>query len=186
MISIIILILLAIGFAIGYFRGFALQAYYIVGTLIAYLIATILFKKYATVFTLWIPFPSATAESKLTILNQSIIFDLNAVFYAAFAFMLIFIIVMIIIRILGIFAYPLSQLKVFGKHNHWIGGVLGLIEVYIVILLFLAILSLIPVNSIQNALSNSILANSMLLRTPIFSHDIFNSWVTEIINQKPF
>jgi hypothetical protein len=92
----------------------------------------------------------------------------------------------VLVRVLGIFAYPLSHLKVLGKHNHWVGGVLGIIEFYIVILLFLAIFALIPVNSIQNALSNSLLANSMLLRTPIFSHDIFNSWVTEMINQNPF
>ncbi|MBS7577644.1 MULTISPECIES: CvpA family protein [unclassified Enterococcus] len=186
MISLIILIFLAIGFSIGYFRGFALQAYYIIGTLIAYLIATILFTKYAKVFTLWVPFPSASEGSKLTILNQSIIFDLNDVFYAAFAFMLIFIIVLILVRVLGIFAYPLGKLKVLGKHNHWVGGVLGVLESYLVILLFLAVLALIPINNIQNALSNSLLAKAMLLRTPIFSHDIFNSWVTEIINQKPF
>lgn len=186
MISFLILMIFVIGFAVGYFRGLALQAYFNVGTLIAYLIATLLYKKYAETFELWVPFPSATIDSKLRLLNQDIIFDLSEVFYAAFAFILIYFIVMIVIQVLGIFAYPLKQMTIYPQYNRWIAGALGVCEFYFATLLILSIAALIPVNSVQNILGDSILARAMILRTPIFSHDIFKSWVTQIIQQKPF
>ncbi|MDR1567874.1 MAG: CvpA family protein [Streptococcaceae bacterium] len=186
MVSIFILIILMLGFAMGFRRGLVLQGYYNAGTLIAYIVATSCFKALYPSFILWVPYPQASVDSHLTILKQSIIFDIDKAFYAGFAFLLLYFGVMIAVRLVGIFAYPLGKLDILESKGKWIAGFLGVCEYYLAIVLMLALLALIPMNIIQNQLSHSLLAKAMLLRTPIFSHDIFNLWVTEIIHHKPF
>ena len=60
MISILILLILAWSFYIGYSRGVLLQAFYCFSCLLSLLIAAGSYKKLAAVFYLWISFANAT------------------------------------------------------------------------------------------------------------------------------
>ena len=65
MISLLILLLLAWNFYIGYHRGIILQTYYVIASLISLGIAIVYYKRLANVLTLWIPYSNASENASV-------------------------------------------------------------------------------------------------------------------------
>ena len=63
MFSIIILLILAWSFYIGYSRGIVLQGYYAAATMVSMLVAGAFYKSLAKFISLWVPYASATQGS---------------------------------------------------------------------------------------------------------------------------
>ena len=57
------------------------------------------------------------------------------------------------------------------------GGILGVVEVYFIIFIILFIAALLPVESIQTTLTNSILADFIIQNTPYLSDQIQDLWL---------
>lgn len=68
LINLLILILLIWAFLVGYSRGLVLQALYSLGIIISAIIAFLNYKELASKLTMWVPFSSATADSRLLFL----------------------------------------------------------------------------------------------------------------------
>ncbi|MGC6769979.1 CvpA family protein [Enterococcus sp. LJL51] len=182
MLTLLILFILAIGFYTGAKRGFVLQILYSVGYFIAYLVAKSNYKSLASHLELYIPYPSATEETKLVFFKQEIVLDLDQAFYAATAFLMILFIGWLIVRFIAIFAHGLTFLPVL-KQADWVaGGILSMVVLYIGLFLILSTLSMIPVDFIQNQFESSGLVRFMLKDTPIFSKQVYNLWVEQMIN----
>ena len=90
MLTFLILLILAWSFYIGYARGIILQSYYFLVTLVALLIAGGSYKGLAKVLSLWVPFSSPTRQSVNYFYANRYLFQLDDIFYAGLAYVLIF------------------------------------------------------------------------------------------------
>ncbi|MDA9470200.1 CvpA family protein [Enterococcus sp. 5H] len=181
MLTLLILLLLAIGFYTGARRGLVLQVLYTFGYLCTYFIARTYYQSLASHLKLYVPYPSPTAETKLVFFDQNLTLDLDQAFYGAVAFLLILAAGWLVVRFLGIFAHHLTFIPVLKQANGLAGGVISFIVMYVGIFLVLMMLSMLPIDAIQNQFKNSGLAQFIVKDTPVFSNQIYQLWVEKMI-----
>lgn len=171
-IDILLIIILLFGFVIGFKRGFTKQLVSFLGILIVLILSFILKNPISVFMYKYFPFFSFNGISSLNIL-----------FYEVLSFSLIFGILTVILRILimitGIFEKVLKFTIILGIPSKILGGILGIIENYIIIFVVLFFISM-PIFDIN--LSDSKISNYMLNNTPILSNicentiDTFNDF----------
>ena len=175
MLDLAIIIFLIIGFFVGLKRGFILQLVHLIGFIIAYVAANSYYDELAPKLTLWIPYPNFGNVSSLKILTDSS--NMEAAFYRAIAFVIIFFAVKVLLQIIGSMLDFVAHLPVLRQLNVWAGGLLGFIEVYLVIFILLYISALLPIELFQNGLEDSVMANAIVNHTPILSQQIKSLWI---------
>lgn len=168
---------------LGYHRGLILQVIYSFGIIIAAIIAAKNYESFAKVISQWIPFSSPTTNSHLLIFSDTLLFHLDDAFYAGTAFLLIFILAYLIIRLIGLFL-RFSQTPL-GKRGKIIAGVLALLATYFGLQMFFVTLGLIPLATIQEHLNASILIRFMMLHTPLSSHLLQTLFIENITKLNP-
>ncbi|OCA91332.1 hypothetical protein A8F94_05590 [Bacillus sp. FJAT-27225] len=178
MLDLAIILLLIMGFFIGLKRGFILQLIHITGFIVAYIVAYKYYDILAPKLKLWVPYPNLGETSPLSVLTSAT--GAEDAFYRAFAFIGIFIAVKILIQIIGSMLDFLSHLPILRHLNIWAGGVLGFLEVYLILLLLLYIGALVPIGLIQEQLENSVLAEAMIKHTPVLSQQLKEWWIDYI------
>ena len=82
-----------------------------------------------------------------------------------------------LLQIIGSMLDFVAHLPVLRQLNVWAGGILGFIEVYLVIFILLYISALVPIEFMQNALDQSILSKAIVNNTPILSQQIKSLWI---------
>lgn len=175
MLDLAIIVLLAIGFFVGLKRGFVLQLFHIVGFIIAYIVANLYYVEFSQKLNLWIPYPSIGSNETLKVLTNSS--NMEAAFYRAIAFAVIFFAVKILVQIIASMLDFIARLPIIKILNFWAGGILGFLENYLIIFILLYIAALIPIDLFQNSLNHSILAKAIVQHTPIFSQQIKRWWI---------
>ncbi|WEV44749.1 CvpA family protein [Streptococcaceae bacterium ESL0687] len=185
MISIIIMILLAWAFYVGYSRGLYLQLFYSLGIILAGAFALSNYQTLAAKISMWVPFANAGVTSQLKIFKQDIIFQLDKTYYAGIAFLLILVAGYLAARLVGIFFGFLSNSQPLGKIGSLISGILALLTTYFILETGLTILAMVPINSIQDKLSSSGLVKFMITDTPILSKFLLTSFFENIIHLNP-
>lgn len=174
MLSIILLLGILISIIVGVRRGFILQAIHMVGFFIAFIAASIFYSKVSTKLIMWVPFPSGGSSTGLKLLfNEK---GLEAAYYNAISFFLIFIIVKITLQIVASLFDFLASFPLLKQFNHLLGGVLSFIEFYIITLIIITIFAMVPVATIQNSIQGSFVAKQMILHTPLISSIIEAMW----------
>jgi uncharacterized membrane protein required for colicin V production len=173
MLDLIVLILLLIGFLIGLKRGFILQTIHMTGFIVAFIIAYTFYSQLAPKLVLWIPYPSfGSGNLKLFFDNPNI----EDAYYRAIAFVAIFFAVRIVLQIIGSMFDFVANLPVLKSLNIWAGGILGFVEVYLILFILLYIAALLPISLIQEPLNDSILAATIVKHTPILSDQMVQWW----------
>lgn len=173
MLDLFLLLALLIGFLIGLKRGFILQTIHMTGFIIAFIIAYIYYDQLAPKLTLWVPYPSfGEGEFQLLFDNPNI----EEAYYRAIAFVAIFFAVRILLQIIGSMFDFVANLPILKTLNVWAGGFLGFAEIYLLIFFVLYISALLPIEVVQGALNDSLLASSIVKHTPIFSEQIKQWW----------
>ncbi|MGG1677639.1 CvpA family protein [Neobacillus sp. NRS-1170] len=170
MLDLAILLFLIIGFFVGLKRGFIMQFVHIAGFIIAYIVAYSYYDELAPKLTLWVPYPNFGEGTTLKILTDSS--SAETAFYRAIAFVIIFFAVKILMQIIGSMLDFIAHLPILRQLNIWAGGILGFLEIYLIIFIVLYIAALIPMELFQNPLDNSFLANAIVNHTPILSQQI--------------
>ncbi|GAB2022279.1 CvpA family protein [Pseudolactococcus yaeyamensis] len=183
-ITILILATLVWTYLVGQSRGLALQGFYTLGTLAAIFVALTNYEQLGKKITLWVPFASATSDSKLTFYTAKLLFEVDHVFYATLAFMAIFLLVYGIVRVIGIFLGALENKIILGKTGNILAGALAVCCAYFILSLGLMILSTIPIPLVQNQLMGSGLARFMLVNTPFFSGWLQETFITQVTHIK--
>ncbi|TWT26321.1 CvpA family protein [Planomicrobium sp. CPCC 101110] len=174
MLDILLLILLLGGLIVGAKRGLVVQLIHMVGFIIALIVAYLYYKPLAEYFVLWVPYPAISEGSRFTIAVEQL--DLDQTFYQLFAFALIFFAVKFALQVLASMFDFLKYLPLLGFASKILGAVLGLIEVYILLFIFIYVLALLPMDAIQTQLENSGIAQTMLEHTPFFSEKVKEWW----------
>ncbi|PTY87310.1 CvpA family protein [Heyndrickxia sporothermodurans] len=178
MVNLVILLILIIGFFVGLKRGFILQLIHITGFIIAFAVAYMYFKDLAPHLKLWIPYPALDENKSISMLLSGL--NLEDAYYRAIAFAIIFFATKIILHIIGSALDFVARIPILKQLNVWAGGILGLLEVYLIIFIILYIGALLPIESIQHALDQSFIAKGIIKNTPILSNQIENWWISNI------
>jgi uncharacterized membrane protein required for colicin V production len=174
MLDLAIIVLLIMGFFIGLKRGFILQLVHFAGFFIAYIVAYRYYDSLAPKLKLWVPYPTFGDSSPLSLLNSV---SGEEAFYRAFAFIAIFFAVKVLLQIIGSMLDFLTHLPILRQLNVWAGGILGFLEVYLVLLLLLYIAALVPMEIIQKPLQESFLAEAIIKHTPVISEQLKELWL---------
>ncbi len=103
--------------------------------------------------------------------------NLENAYYRGIAFVMIFFAVKIVLQIIGSMLDFIAHLPLLKQFNKLAGGFLGFLEVYLILFIVLYIGALIPIESIQDGLHNSLLAEAIIKHTPILSQDIKELWI---------
>ncbi|HFH9838230.1 TPA: CvpA family protein [Streptococcus suis] len=180
MVSLIILIILAWSFYIGYSRGLVLQVYYTFSSVLALIVATMSYKNLAGLLYLWVPFANATEGAENYFFAENYLFDLDSIFYAGLAFLVLYIVVYIVMRFIGIFVHLLEFANPDSQMTNLISGGLSVLVTLISIQIVLTILATIPISTVQNILHDSFLANAIIQYTPITSSFYKQLWIANI------
>lgn len=178
MISILLLFVLAWAFYIGYTRGIVLQGFYSLGALVAILVAASNYRNWVKLLSLWVPYASPSEGASTYFYPASQIFDLDQVFYAGLAFLLVFTVVYSLVRLLGILVHLVPN---YFEDNIWANLASGLLSLFVtgfVLQMILIILSTVPLPLVQNHL-NSGLAR-MFIQAPLTGDYLKNIWMTQI------
>ena len=175
MLDLAVLIILCFGFLMGLRRGFILQLIHVTGFIIASIIAYLYYDQLAPKLTLWVPYPNMSTNLTLPSLFDHV--NLEDAYYRAIAFVVIFFAVKMLLQIIGSMLDFVAQIPVLKQLNILAGGVLGFIEVYLIMFILLFIAALLPIESIQGPLIDSILVEFMIKHTPILSQLIQDLWM---------
>lgn len=178
MLSLVILIFLAYCFYVGARRGIKLQAVYTVGYLISFFIARLLAGVFRPLLELWVPYPSATPESKFVFFSDSVGMQLDSAFYYGIAFLFILAICWIVVHLIALNVNELQFAPASDETVNWLaGGVVNLFCGYMFMVMILYLLAMIPLDGLQHMLGNSHMAILMVRYTPILSHLLANWWI---------
>ncbi|KMY54974.1 hypothetical protein AC623_14390 [Bacillus sp. FJAT-27231] len=169
MIDIVLLILLVAGIVIGLKRGFVLQFFHIAGSIIAIIAALALREQVAPLLKNWIPMPPVDQNPAFSLVAAGF----ESFYYGAIAFVLIFILVKIVLSILGSFVNALANIPILREVNKVGGGVLGFVEVYLVLFVLVYLGMLLP-SGISSMINDSFIADYMIHHTPYLSDALKN------------
>ncbi|WP_175990822.1 CvpA family protein [Bacillus sp. Marseille-Q1617] len=175
MLDLVLLIILLAGFFTGLKRGFILQAVHMTGFIVSFIVAYIYYDQLAPKLTLWIPYPVLDEQSKLNMIFEMT--NMDQAYYRVIAFAMIFFAVKIIVHIFGSMLDFVAHLPVLKQLNVIGGGVLGLIETYLIIFILLFIAVLLPIDTVQSFINDSFIAQAMVKHTPVFSEMVKDWWI---------
>ncbi|MET3644824.1 CvpA family protein [Streptococcus gallinaceus] len=181
MISLILLIILLWSFYIGYSRGLVLQAYYTFSAILSLMIASGNYKSLAKILYLWVPFTTATDGSKNAFFASKYLFSLDEIFYAGLAFLVVYVLVYAIMRLIGIFVHLLNFINPDTRLTNGISGGLSVVVTLISLQLVLTVAATVPIATVQNYLQGSFVANAIIKYTPIMTSVLQQLWVTNVV-----
>ncbi|WP_026693711.1 CvpA family protein [Peribacillus kribbensis] len=174
MLDLIIIVILLMGLIVGLKRGFILQLVHLTGFAAAFIAAWVYYNDLAPKLKLWIPFPTLGDTDSMKMIFHTA--RLDDAYYNAIAFAIIFFGVKIIWQLIGSMLDFIAHIPIIKQLNRLGGGILGFVEVYLLIFILLYIAALVPVESIQNPLNHSFMATAMVKDTPVLSSMVKELW----------
>ncbi|MCH1627321.1 CvpA family protein [Ferdinandcohnia quinoae] len=175
MFDLILIFVLLMGFIIGLKRGFILQIVHLTGFIVAFIVAYLYYAELAPKINLWIPYPTFGDPEAMKFLFEGT--NLEEAYYKAIAFAMIFFAVKILMQIIGSMLDFLANLPILKQINSWAGGLLGFIEIYLIVFILLYIGALLPIELVQSNIQDSFMAKAIVQHTPIFSGKIKDMWI---------
>jgi uncharacterized membrane protein required for colicin V production len=173
--DLVIVILFIAGVVIGFRRGFILQAIHLIGFLVAYIVAYRYFDQVSPMLKTWLPYP-LTEETGSSPWLQVI--DVEGMYYAAIAFALLFFGTKIALQVVGRCLHLITLLPGLNIANRSLGGILGFLEVTIIIFVIAHVLLFIPWSTGQIWLSESVIGSWMTEQSPYVSNQLQEIWKT--------
>ena len=150
MISLILLLVLAWGFYIGYRRGLLLQVYYLISAMASAFMAGQFIRGLESNSICWSLMQSAGGQETFFFPSDQL-FQLDKVFYAGIGYLLVFGIVYSIGRLLGLLLHLIPSKKLGGKLFQVSAGILSMLVTLFVLQMALTILATIPMAAIQKS-----------------------------------
>ncbi|MFS0672996.1 CvpA family protein [Ornithinibacillus sp. 179-J 7C1 HS] len=180
MVDFILIFLLIFGFLVGLKRGLILQAVHLLGFVVAFILASVFYDDLSNHLAIWIPYPDLGDESLWAEFLQAL--PLESAFYNAISFALIFFVVKFGLQILASMIDVIASLPILNSINKLLGAILGFLEIYLILFVFLYIVVLTPIGTIQEWVNNSNVALFIVEHTPYFSEKIKDLWFTHIVS----
>ena len=171
MLNLLIVLTFIIFGYVAYRRGLAYQGVITVTFFLSVLFAALLYRFLIPLVSLWIPYPSASADSKFVFFSQTVGLDLDKSFYAGIAFALLLLIFWLAF---GLFIEGFGWLRYLDlkieKRINTLGAVLlSLIVSSGLVSLFLFLMAMIPLDGIQRIIDHAFLAKAFISSTPLWT-----------------
>ncbi len=144
MISVLLLLVLAWGFYIGYRRGLLLQVYYLISAMASAFVAGQFYKGLGEQFHCLLPYANPQEGQGTFFFPSDQLFQLDKVFYAGIGYLLVFGIVYSIGRLLGLLLHLIPIKKLGGKLFQVSAGILSMLVTLFVLQMALTILATMP------------------------------------------
>lgn len=177
MLTVIIFILFIFAFYTGYRQGLALQVVRLLGYLITFVIAIQFYQPLSEFVEMLIPFPSIQPDTQLALYNEATSFILDRAFYQVITFMIIGFIGWLLTNFLSLFFIRVKYFNFLSPINAIGGGIISLLFMYVVVFLGLFILSLIPIEFIQQLFVDNPMAFWIVANTPILANFAADTWL---------
>ncbi|MBU0278496.1 MULTISPECIES: CvpA family protein [unclassified Gemella] len=166
MIDIIIILLLFLGFYVGYKRGLLKTLFSIISSILSYAISFILSSRLAFLLVEFIPLKEKLNYNNSNLPNLNI----SEAYYKVIIFFIVFFLIKYILRVIFRTLNVITKIPIIKVTNKIFGGLLGFLEIYIIIFVFIYLIYVLPLNEeLRNMLSSSVLANNIFEKTPILS-----------------
>lgn len=175
-----IIVFLLIGIYSGARRGLVLQLLLSLGFLASYYFAGKYYLDVSEYLQLMIPYPSASLNDSFVFYNSALGLQLDEAFYHGISFLLILFIGWLLTRFIGGVAQGVKFLPIVKQVNSIGGAVLSGIVSYVGIFLVLFVLTMLPIDFIQEQFASSALARTIVENTPALSDQIYNWWISTI------
>lgn len=171
----VVTVLIGVCLILGYHYGSRRGLLRMVLNLVSYLIAIIGAKIFAISVGSFLAniFPIISSNQQ-TGNNTSVGTDGNLFFYHGVAFLVIFILIMAICRIIVRKFNLITKLPVIHQANAFAGGLISLALVYVTIFLLLTVFQIIPNQWWQDQITNSVVAQWIINNTPLLTQMIGN------------
>lgn len=181
MIGAVFLLTLLGSFYSGSRRGIPLQLVYSAGFFLSFLFAQKMYLSWGRKIELIVPYLSISPETKMVFFSQKEAFDLDKPYYAAVAFLFFLLVGFLLTRLAGLLASPLRFVSIIPQFDWIVAGFLNVLIVYIWFFLCLKLLTLIPIDFIQDLFVSHQWLRNIVEKTPFFSNYIQQLWITNII-----
>lgn len=181
MIGAVFLLTLLGTFYSGSRRGIPLQLVYSAGFFLSFLFAQKMYLSWGRKIELIVPYLSISPETKMVFFSQKEAFDLDKPYYAAVAFLFFLLVGFLLTRLAGLLASPLRFVSIIPQFDWIVAGFLNVLIVYIWFFLCLKLLTLIPIDFIQDLFVSHQWLRNIVEKTPFFSNYIQQLWITNII-----
>lgn len=169
-----ILILLGLSLLWGYRNGLVRQVFHLFGIIIAYIIAFLFYDQVALFLKAVLPFPKLTDAAAFTFVTE--IFQLEKMFYAALAFVLLFFITRWSLIYLSKILHLVTALPVLNLTNRLSGALLSFCTTFFILLILVNLFYLMPSPQIHKEMSRSKLVHVLIHQTPYFSDHFQKLW----------
>mgnify|MGYP001947054212 CR=1 FL=1 len=123
---------------------------------------------------MWIPYPDLPEGASWAIFLDTL--PLETAFYNAIAFVILFFSTKVVLHIVASMLDFVANLPVLSSINGLLGAVLGFIEIYCILFIFLYLFALAPVEMVQNGIEQSSIATFIIEKTPVISNQIKSLW----------
>ncbi|MBC2018657.1 CvpA family protein [Listeria seeligeri] len=173
----IILIILVCSFFAGFRAGLIKQLILLVGYILAFFVSYTYYEDLAPHLT-FIPYPNVDSTSGLSAILQEL--RTETAYYNVLAFVIIFIVAIIIVHMLASLAGGLTKIPILRQINGLLAAVIGVINTYLFIFVALFIMAVYPATWTENVLHSSSIAQWILENTPILSMQFYD-WMTDIL-----
>lgn len=181
MIGTVFLLTLLGTFYSGSRRGIPLQLVYSAGFFLSFLFAQKMYLSWGRKIELIVPYLSVSPETKMVFFSQKEAFDLDKPYYAAVAFLFFLLVGLLLTKLVGLLASPLRFVSIIPQFDWIVAGFLNVLIVYIWFFLCLKLLTLIPIDFIQDLFVSHQWLRNIVEKTPFFSNYIQQLWITNII-----
>lgn len=181
MIGTVFLLTLLGTFYSGSRRGIPLQLVYSAGFFLSFLFAQKMYLSWGRKIELIVPYLSVSPETKMVFFSQKEAFDLDKPYYAAVAFLFFLLVGLLLTKLVGLLASPLRFVSIIPQFDWIVAGFLNALIVYIWFFLCLKLLTLIPIDFIQELFVTHQWLRNIVEKTPFFSNYIQQLWITNII-----
>ncbi|WP_125573465.1 CvpA family protein [Levilactobacillus huananensis] len=170
--SLIIIVLLVLGFHRGYRRGLLRQILNTIGYFVVWIVARLLSRPLAAGIGKFVGDLSLDSSASVATASQSSSFFLNGLAFSAILTVGFFIVHRIIEMV-----NKATKLPVIHQVNGLGGGLINLVVRYVVIFLVLNLLILLPMTTFQNSYQASPVAQWIVKETPLLSERLVHWWL---------
>lgn len=180
MITLLLLAVLLWQFFLGYTRGFVKQVYETFALLVGLIVAGLNYQRLAYKLTLWIPYSQAAEGVQLPYFSRVNIFEMDRVFYAGLAYVLVMGLVYGALKLLS-FLVQLLAVDFFEQPGFRLAA--GGLSVLVTVLFWsvtLRLFATIPLVAVQEFLGNHLLLKG-LINLPLLSQLLDHLWVVNIL-----
>jgi uncharacterized membrane protein required for colicin V production len=164
LLSLVIILILISAVATGYRRGLVLELLYTFGYIIVFIFAKTYNAAVANTLISMFGGWSGDEATNLTVMHSV-------------AFILLMTVGWILIRALGRLSQMVTWLPIIHQVNGLAGAVVGVVISYVITFVVLSISQFVPNDFYQEQLSQSVVAQTILSKTPAVSSNIINNYI---------